>query len=158
MNHDITTGKGQCIRAVNDYRERLGISWPEFIGMEKNDLKKRIREYDTQVWMEKMMHKPSLKWYRIGKKNIGYEMCNRNTINSTYLAKARTNSLQLEEQIGRGLINYDKTCKLCETEEDLEHFLIRCPELHTKRDLEIMREVTDMTLEQKTTHILFDNK
>ena len=73
------------------------------------------------------MHKPSLKWYRIGKKNIGYEMCYRNTINSTYLAKARANSLQLEEHIGRGLINYDKTCKLCETEEDLEHFLTRCP-------------------------------
>ena len=137
----------------------MGISWPEFRGMEKKELKKRIREYDTQLWMEEMLHKPSLKWYRIGKKNIGYEMCYRNTINSTYLAKARTNSLQLEEHIGRGVINYDKTCKLCETEEeDLEHFLIRCPELHTKRDPEIMSMTTDMTSEQKTNHILFENK
>ena len=54
--------------------------------MEKKELKKRIKEYDTQLWLEEMMHKPSLKWYRMGKKNIGYGMCYRNTVKSTYLA------------------------------------------------------------------------
>ena len=159
MNHDISTGKGQWIRTVNEYREKLGISWPEFRMMEKKELKLKIREYDTQLWMEEVLNKPSLQWYRIGKKKIGYEMCYRNTINSTYLAKARTNSLQLEVHLGRGIENYDKTCKLCNIEdEDLEHFLIRCPELHRKRDPEILRTETDMTSEQKTAHILFENK
>ena len=127
--------------------------------MEKKELKCKIREYDTQFWMEEVLHKPSLQWYRIGKKKIGYEMCYRNTINSTYLAKARINSLQLKVHLERGVENYDKTCKLYKTEdEDLEHFLIRCPELHIKRDPEILRMNTDMTSEQKTTHILFENK
>ena len=53
----------------------------------------KVREYDTHTWQMEMLHKPSLKWYRIGKKDIGYEMCYRNDVNSTYLAKARTNSL-----------------------------------------------------------------
>ena len=142
MNHETDTGKGQWIRTVNEYRVRLGISWIDFRGMEKKELKKRIREYDTQLWLEEMMHKPSLKWYRMGKKNIGYDMCYRNTVNSTYLAKARTNSLQLEDHIGRGILNYDKTCKLCEIEEDLEQFLVRCTVLDIKRVPEIMRMAT----------------
>ena len=57
------------MQTVNEYRERLGISWIEFRGMEKKELKVRIREYDIQLWLDEMMHKPSLKWYRIGKKN-----------------------------------------------------------------------------------------
>ena len=36
MIHDIETGKGQWIKAVNEYREKLGISWPEFRLLEKN--------------------------------------------------------------------------------------------------------------------------
>ena len=98
-----------------------------------------------------MLHKPSLKWYRIGKKDIGYEMCYRNDINSTYLAKARTNSLQLEDHIGRGIANYDKTCKLCGEEEDLEHFLVRCPELSRKRNPEVIKTETPMTSEEKNS-------
>merc|ERR1712105_424222 len=108
MNHEIDTGKGQWIRTVNEYRERLVISWLDFRGMEKKELKKIIREYDTQLWLEEMMHKPSHEWYRIGKKNIGYDMCYRNTISSIYLAKDRTNFLQLKEHIGRGILNYGK--------------------------------------------------
>ena len=114
--------------------------------LEKKELKRKITEYDTQIWMEEMLHKPSLQWYRIGKKKIGYEMCYRNTKHSAYLAKARTNSLQLEVHLGRGLENYDRTCKLCRIEdEDLEHFLIRCPALQGKRDPEIMKIETQMT-------------
>ena len=86
--------------------------------MEKKELKLKIREFDTNMWQEEMLHKPSLKWYRVEKKNIGYEMCYSNNINSTYLAKARTNSLQLEDHLGRGIPGYDKTYKLCKTEEE----------------------------------------
>ena len=51
MNHEIESGKGQWIRTINEYRERLGMSWIDLRGMEKKQLKKRIREYDTQVWL-----------------------------------------------------------------------------------------------------------
>ena len=125
----------------------------------RKTLKNKIKEYDTQIWLQEMLHKPTLRWYRLGKINIGYEMCYCNNICSTYLEKARTNSLQIEEHIGRGIPNYDKTCKLCGTgEEDLEHFLVKCPELERKRDPEIMEMELPMTSKEKTSHILFKNK
>ena len=65
----------------------------------------------------------------------------------------------MEEHVGRGILNYDKTCKLCGTEEeDLEHFLVRCPELDLKRNPEIVRMDIPMTSEEQTLHILFKSK
>ena len=75
INHEIDTGKGQWIRTVNDYREKLGISWEKLREMEKKELKLKIREFDTHMWQEEMLQKPSLKLYSVGKKNIGYEIC-----------------------------------------------------------------------------------
>ena len=104
-------------------------------------------------WQEEMLHRPSLQWYRLGKVKIGYDQCYRNSRHSAYLAKARTNSLQLEDQLGRGIEKYNKTCKLCNLEdEDLEHFLIKGPVLQWKRDR------TNLTTEQQTAHILFTEK
>ena len=77
---------------------------------------------------------------------------------TAFLAKARTNSLQLEEHLGRGKTNYNTTCKLCgQGEENLEHFLIECNKLEEKRDPIIM-EGPQMTAEDKTIQILFRNK
>merc|ERR1711874_814089 len=99
----------------------------------KKELKIKIREYDTEVWREGMQNKTSLRWYRQGKENIGYERCYSNNINWTYLAKPRKNFLQLEDHLGKGVAGYNKTCRLCKLEEeDLEHFLIKCPELEKK--------------------------
>ena len=71
----------------------------------------------------------------IGKPRIEYENCYRNNNNSTYLAKARTNSLQLEEHMGIKQPKYNTNCKLCGLgEENLEHFVVECPELEGKRN------------------------
>ena len=156
MNDEIEKGRGQWIRAINDYREKVEMSWEDLRNIDKKTLKNKIKEYDAQIWLQEMFHKPTLRWYRLGKSNIGYEMCYCNNICSTYLAKARTNSLQLEEHLGRGQPNYDKTCKLCgQEEEDLEHFIVRCPELEGKRNPEIMEEGPPINSEEKTVHILF---
>ena len=101
------------------------------------------------------MNKETLKWYSKGKNNIGYKICYSNNINSSYLAKARTNSLQLEDHIGRGKRGYDKICKLCKLEEeDLEHLMVKCPDLKARRDREIMKETDTMIVEEKRIHIL----
>ena len=50
MNHEIEKGKGQWIKAINDYREKLEISWTDLRAMEKKTLKKKIKEYDTYTW------------------------------------------------------------------------------------------------------------
>ena len=113
MNDGIEKGKGQWINTINDYRMKLDMSWDDLRNIDRKSLKDKIKEYDTQMWLQGMFHKPTLKWYRMGKEKIEYEMCYRNNNYSAYLAKARTNSLQLEEHLGRGLLNYDTTCKLC---------------------------------------------
>ena len=85
------------------------ITWNDFKQLEKKETKKMIRDYNTQKWMEEILHEPCLKWYRIGKK-IGYDLSYRNSKQSFYLAMARTNSLQLKVHLGR--------CKLCRIENE----------------------------------------
>ena len=67
MNHEIEKGKGQWIRAINEYREKLELSWQDLREMEKKTLNKKIKAYDAQNWIEEILHKPTLKGYRIGK-------------------------------------------------------------------------------------------
>ena len=96
-----------------------------------------------------------LKWYIQGKQRIAYENCYRNNRHSAFLAKARTNSLQLEDQLGRGKPNYDKMCKLCQDgKEDLDHFMVKCEKLESERDRKIIED-TDKPIQERTLEILF---
>ena len=45
------------MRAVNQYRNLLNISWEELKNMQKKELKIKIREYDTKIWREEMQKK-----------------------------------------------------------------------------------------------------
>ena len=94
----------------------------------------------------------------LGKQSIEYENCYRNNGHSAFLAKARTNSLQLEEYQGRGKPNYDTTCRLCgEEEKDILHFLIKCRKLEEKRDSRMI-DGTRINAEDKLIQLLFINK
>ena len=158
MNDEIEKEKGQWIKTINNYRMELGMSWEVLRNTDRKTLKEKIKEYDTQLWLQGMYQKPTLKWYMMGKQRIEYENCYRNNNHSTYLAKARTNSLQLEEHLGRGQPNYNTNCKLCGLgEENLEHFVVECPELEGKRNKKLM-EGPSMTSEEKTIQILFKSK
>ena len=107
--------------------------------------------------MEGMQEKTSLSWYLQGKQNIAYENCYRNNGHSAFLAKARTNFLQLDDHLGRGKPHYDKTCKLCRVEEEnLEHFLVKCMKLESERSKTIMKG-PDMPAQEKTVEILSKN-
>ena len=101
--------------------------------------------------------KKTLKWYLQGKQRIAYENCYRNNGHSAFLAKARTNSLQLEEHLGRGKPHYDKTCKLCgEEEEDIVHFTMKCKRLEKKRENPaINKDIIDP--EERMKDLLFRN-
>merc|ERR1712179_702607 len=63
-----------------------------------------------------------------------------------------------EEQIGRGKVNYDKKCKLCEKEEeDIVHFTIKCEKLEGKRNYELInKELIDP--EERMRALLFRNE
>ena len=135
------------------------MTWEEMLEMDRRKLKLHIREWDTQQWLEDVLHKPTLQWYREGKLYIGYDYCYSNNASSDYLAKARTNSLQLEEYYGRRNRNHKKTCKLCnQGKENLEHFLVVCPRLQQKRDPAIMNKWIDQSTKTQTASILFKDK
>ena len=130
---------GSWYRTVNSYVRELGISWTELYDMTKGEIKSMIRRYDTQAWKDNLEDKSTLGYYREGKTKIGYEFCYRNNANSMFLARARVNSLKLEEAIGRGKAFYNRTCKLCnQGEEDLVHFIVECPTLERKRNYELL--------------------
>ena len=75
-----------------------------------------------------------------------------------FLARARTNSLKLEEAIGRGNEYYNKNCKLCEQgEENLIHFIAECPALEGKRRYDLFnRNISNPR--QRTIELLFKQK
>ena len=104
---------GNWYKTVNSYVEELGISWEKLYKMTKGEIKSIIRKYDTQAWKKNLEEKSTLLYYKEGKTKIGYEFCYRNNANSMFFARARMNSLKLEEAMGRGKRFCNKTCKLC---------------------------------------------
>ena len=106
-----------------------------------------------------MQEKETLKWYRRGKNKIGYDNCYINTQSAKLLARARTNTLQVEEYIHRRDRNHNKICKLCRLEEeDLKHFMLRCPKLKNKRNSNIMTKWYNEDKDQQLIDILFNEK
>ena len=88
---------------------------------------------------------------------MGYENCYRNNTNSIFLARARTNTLKLEEHKGRGVPGYDKTCKLCKkSEENIVHFIIDCNELEEIRNYNLIDSRLKNS-EEKMITLLFYN-
>ena len=159
MEHELNTGKGRWASTVYKYRQEIGIGWNDLKEINKKDMKVRIRERDTRLWMEDMQEKETLKWYREGKKGIQYDQCYRNGLNSKILARARTNTLQVEEVLQRRNREHDKTCRLCgNEEEDLKHFLISCPRLRTKRNRRIMEKWRNIDKDRQVIDILFNEK
>jgi len=102
MLDTISTEKGHWYNSINSYREELEISWEELMAMSKLELKRKINNYDTEKWYTGLDNKITLRYYAQGKTKFGYENCYRNNYNSTFLARARINSLKLEEHKGRG--------------------------------------------------------
>ena len=120
-------------------------------------MRSKVKERDTRLWEENMQEKDTLKWYRAGKKKIQYDMCYRNGYNSKILARARTNTLQVEEFIHRRNRNHNKICRLCgREEEDLKHFLINCPRLESKRNRSMMNKWSNNDMDKQMVDLLFN--
>ena len=163
METEIQKNKGNWINRANKYLETLKMSWEQLREMDRKELKLKIREWDTESWKKEMSSKSTMKWYLEAKMRIGYDEFYNNNIASKYLARARTNSLQVREMYGRTKENkennYDTTCQLCgKGEEDLEHFLIKCKKLETKRNKEIMEQLSKIEEKKKIPYLLFKVK
>ena len=143
--------------------QTLNLNWEKMKEMTRSQIKSQIREWDTETWKKEMMNSQAMKWYIEAKLKIGYDKCYTNKITSEFLAKARTNSLQIREVLGRRTDNkennYDTTCQLCGKEtEDLEHFLVKCEKLEEGRNEDIMKKIGKMKQKEKMAYILFKSK
>ena len=122
-------------------------------------MKLKIREWGNQKWKEELEERPTLKWYKQGKPCIQYDQCYTNSLNSKIFARARTNTLQVEEFIHRRDRDHSKICKLCRREEeDLIHFMLMCPKLRSKRNNNIMQKWYNEDKDQQLVDILFSEK
>ena len=101
---------------------------------EQNHNKRTFTKYDNKLWEQGLQEKKVLSFYALEKKAIGYEFCYKNSFNSKIYARARINALQMEEHKGRGNQGYDAKCKLCQEDEDIVHFTMKCKKLKQKRD------------------------
>ena len=127
--------------------------------MDRATLKIIVKGYDTDKWIEGMTEKISLRYYVQEKKTIEYEHCYRNNRNSIFLARARTNTLKLEDHKGRGLSGYDRTCKLCKDGiEDIVHFIIDCRKLENYRDYNLIDRSINNSEERMRTLLFRDER
>ena len=158
MLDSIKEKRGKWYSHVNKYRLELDISWENFLNLDKKSLKEIIKNYDNNCWKAELNEKSSTKYYAAEKTEIGYDFCYKNNYSSKIFARARINALQLEQHKGRGINNYDTTCKLCgEEEEDIVHFTVKCRNLERKRNhLIVKMDIIDP--EERMKDLLFRNK
>merc|ERR1711874_228176 len=157
MEDTIKVGKVRWYNSIKKYLDKLKINWDTLIKMPREELKIRVKDYDTEMWKKGLLGTKTQEFYVLGKKDFGYDMCYRNTYDSTFLAKARLNALKLEDQIGRGKRGYDKTCKLCNlAKEDMAHFIIDCPALERERNYDLIKKLGNNSRD-KMIDLLFGN-
>ncbi len=124
--------------------------------MTRNQLKVKTCTWDSEEWSKELREKSSIKIYREQKKDIMEEDIYVNTPASITLYKARANCLPLNDR--KRYENQETKCKFCNAEkEDLEHFLLICPEYKGERKsiIELQQPYEENTNNMKG-NFLFD--
>ena len=99
--------------------------------------------------MAKMFHKR--------KKEIKQEKIYDNRYSSVLLFRARSNSLNLNDEQRHRKGTKDTSCKMCGAEyEDLIHFMIQCTELEEERNVQLMMKKKGDMDEDTVGNLLFD--
>ena len=171
--HSIWNGKNKLVRNIlekmredigntwnnklNQYLTEVGITFEQLIEMNKNQIKRKINEYDSNLWYEDMISKRSLGIYRRFKKGIKDEGIYENRLPSDLLFRARSNTLALNtDNRHRG---GDTQCELCNSEEeDMIHFIVRCRALEDKREDYIIQKYWNQDQMEMVGEMIFDNK
>ena len=92
--------------------------------MSRAEIKERVRERDTERWIEEINRKPRASLYKEYKGEIKEEKIYDNTYASELLFGARANSLDLNDL--KKHTGGETVCDICgEEKEDLINFLVR---------------------------------
>ena len=125
---------------VNEYMERLDLNYEQLRDMSRDDVKKRVIEWDSDRWRAEVEGRETLEAYRM-KEGIGGVQYD-NSWGATLMFRARANSLMLGWR-GR-FVGEDVICGVCGSgEETLVHFLVECEGTREVRDRYGVMEVGD---------------
>lgn len=115
------------IKNINKYLECSKLTLRDIGKLKKEEIKEKLRSWDTEEWKQEVQSKRSLELYKIYKPEIKCEeLIYDNTPSSVTLYRARTNNLALNDR--KRFYNEDTTCIMCGAEEEnLQHFLLYCP-------------------------------
>ena len=140
---------------LDKYLDKLEMKYEDIEVKDKKEIKKKIKEYDTNKWKEELGKKPSAKLYQAKKKEIKQENIYDNRWSSVLLFRARANALDLKDR--QRFTGGDTSCKLCGEEyEDLTHFMIRCRGLEGERNQQIVIKNKEDNDEDTVGNILFE--
>ena len=136
--------KTEWFKKIKLYMDKVEMTQEQLFTMSKEQIKKKIDEWDTLQWKEGMELKSTLEIYRDYKTNIKEEtwVLNNNKVN--IMMRARSDTLKLNwREFGT---ESAKICKLCNEEnETLQHFILDCDRLQEVRSgyLELQRPVVE---------------
>ena len=102
-------------KIMREYMVEIGMKNEDWETMSKDDIKKKVREYDNKRWNENLEEKTSLEVYKKYKKKVEESNCYDNSKDSELLFKARANVLVLEDLKRHKKENTD--CKICDMRE-----------------------------------------
>merc|ERR1711874_172136 len=68
MEDTMKVKKGRWYTSIDKHMENLGISWEELKEMSREELKLRVREYDTKKWKTSLQDMKTQRYYVQGKK------------------------------------------------------------------------------------------
>ena len=151
-------GRNNWNRVLNGYLKKIGISFEELIEMGKEEVKRKVRDYDSKKWKEGLEKKTSVKIYKKYKKEIKEDRIYNNKMSSKILFQARANCMGINNRF-RHVEGKETRCDLCgNCVEDLGHFLIECESLKDKRNIEIMNRNKSENKDEWMGRILWEEK
>ena len=128
---------------TSKYLEMMGLKIHDIEAKKREEIAKHIRKWDQDQWEAEVRSKTTLSIYKRSKLTIQEDPIYDNTPASVILFRARTNSLRLEDRMRH--VNQETLCQLCQEEnEDLSHFILKCPRLS-----QIRREIMPLQHPQK---------
>jgi len=118
---------------IEAYLGEVKIKMTDMHQTTKNQMSKLVSEWDNKKWEDEVRSKTSISIYAESKNKVQEDAIYDNTPSSVILYRARTNTLPLFDR--KRHVGEETTCPSCKIEEeDIEHFILRCPNQQSLRN------------------------
>ena len=133
MEKTIEDNNSKLAKVVTKYMEQTSMSKRDLTNLSINQIKKKVKEMDSEFWREGLERKSTLSIYREKKEDIEEVKWFRNGRKYQLMMRARSNTLGINWR--KWGTEEEKICDLCgEGEETLLHFVIECRQLQQTRN------------------------